>query len=335
MKRGIIIANTGTPASPDPADVAAYLERFLSNPRIVPMNPVVWRQVLRRFVLPKRSVASGKKYEHIWTDDGFQFVNDHFELARKLQAAYQADGEDVLVRMAMSFSEPFIPDAMDELVREGCEHITVLPLYPQNAFSQAYIVADEVFSHARKIRWQGELDVIGDYSGNSVYLHAMADAVRASGFSPERGDRLVMGYHSIPKIDVANGDTYEEMTKATSAWIACELQLPDDSWIMGYQCRFDKRRPWLEPYSHDILDKWWQEGFDGRIFYLCPNFSVDCLETYYDVEGVLKVVWLGRKLEAGMKIHEDSFVYIPCLGASDTHVNVLRDVIANPGNYIV
>ena len=335
MKRGIIIANTGSPASPDPADVAVYLEQFLSNPRIVPMNPLVWKQILKRAVLPKRSIASGKKYETIWTEEGFQFINDHIELARKLERSFADDGEDVIVRAAMSFGKPAIPDTLQELVELGCDSLTVVPLYPQSAYSQAYIVADAVYEWAKRARWSGELIVIGDYSENLDYLQAIADCVRESAFDPESDDRLIFGFHSIPKIDVANGDTYEAMSLFTCEWLARELGLRKGQWSQGFQCRFDEKRTWLEPYSHEILDKWWNEGFTGRVFYICPNFSVDCLETYYDVEGVMKVVWLGRKLEAGQTIREDSFTYIPCLGRTDRHVKVIRSVIANPTNFIV
>ena len=325
--RGVIIANTGSPDSPHPEDVAAYLERFLSNPRIVPMNPIVWKRILHAFVLPKRSILSGKKYETIWNEEGFKFINDHRELARKLEQSFRDDGEDVSVRAAMSFGKPSIESAMSELRAAGCDELVVLPLYPQNAFSQASVVADEVSKAAALIDWSGPLEVVGDYSENELYLQAIAESVRASGFDPSRGDRLIMGFHSIPKTDVDRGDTYEATTSATCAWLANELNIPDGQWALGYQCRFDKRRKWLEPYSHEILDAWWQEGFDGRVFYVCPNFSVDCLETYYDVEGVMKTVWLGRSIESGRKIRRDSFVYIPCLGTTDAHVSVIRDVL--------
>ena len=335
MKHGIIIANTGSPASPDPADVAEYLEVFLSNPRIVPINPLVWKQILKRVVLPRRSVASGEKYATIWSEGGFQFIRNHLELAAKLELSFAADEQDVAVQVAMSFGEPSIRAAMQKLARAGCDQLTVLPLYPQNAFSQAYIVADAVCSCAQDMRWQGGLSVIGDYSGNPVYLKAIADSIRASGYDSGSGDRLVMGFHSIPKVDAEHGDTYEEKTLETCRWLARELGLDEGQWDLGYQCRFDKGRAWLEPYSSEILERYDAEGFDGRVFYVCPNFSVDCLETYYDVERELKADWLKKKAAAGHAIREDSFVYIPCLGASDAHVSVIRDVIANPMSFIV
>ncbi|MBQ9001900.1 MAG: ferrochelatase [Eggerthellaceae bacterium] len=334
MKRGIVIANTGSPASPDPKDVAVYLEQFLSNPRIVPMNPFVWKQILKRAILPKRSVASGAKYATIWTDGGFQFINDHIELARKLERSFAEDGGDVLVRAAMSFGEPSVPSVLHELSDAGCDKITVLPLYPQSAFSQAYIVADAVAAWVEESKWSGNLEVLGDYSENIAYLSAMADAIRNSDFDPVSGDRLLMSFHSIPHKDVDDGDTYEATVHKTCAWLAREIGIRDGQWATGFQSRFDNDRKWVGPFAHEIFEQWHGEGFAGRLFCVCPNFSVDCLETYYDIEVEMKQAWLEHKKQAGQEIRDDSFVYIPCLGPSDAHVKVIRDVLAHPANYI-
>ena len=69
-KTGIIIVNTGSPATPTSEAVAEYLRAFLSDPRICPMNPRLWRLILNRFIIPKRAPVSAAKYASIWTDEG-------------------------------------------------------------------------------------------------------------------------------------------------------------------------------------------------------------------------------------------------------------------------
>ena len=334
MKRALIIVNTGTPDSPRPEDVRAYLKSFLSHPRIVPTNPLLWKVILNGFILRKRSVASSRKYETIWSGDGFKFPHDMKELADKLEGSYAASGDDVVVRYAMSFGKPSIESVMKSVREEGCERLSVLPLYPQNAFSQAFIVADQVKECASRTGWGGSYEIIGDYSDNETYLRAIADSIRAAGFDASDGDRIIMGFHSIPKVDIEHGDTYDVTTARTCEWLAKELGIPDEQWARGFMCRFDKKRTWLEPYSPEVIDKWWYECFEGRLFYVCPNFSIDCLETYYDVVGVLQVMWRGRMLARDVKPRKDLFVYVPCLGASDRHVDVVRDVVDNPSRFL-
>ena len=62
-------------------------------------------------------------------------------------------------------------------------------------------------------------------------------------------DRLLFSYHSIPLADIEAGDTYELQVGASSLQIAGELGLDRNRWTIGYQCRFDKGREWLSPFT--------------------------------------------------------------------------------------
>ena len=326
-KTGIILANTGTPDSPAPEDVRRYLEQFLSNPRIVPMNKRAWWLILHLFILPSRKNSSSEKYKTIWTDEGFAFIRDHMALARAVQHAYDASEIDVSVECAMSFGNPSIENVMRHLRDIGCEKLIVLPLYPQNAFSQASIVADAVELHALSTGWQDAYELIGDYSDNETYLAAIADSIQAAGFDTGR-DRLLMSFHSIPRTDVEQGDTYGANVRSTCLDIARKLGLDSESWAQAFQSRFDKGRAWLGPFTGEVLQKWAKEELDGRLFVACPNFSVDCLETYYDIDTIMRNTW--AELHQGRSDCPE-FVYVPCLGASKAHVNVIMDVLKRSG----
>ncbi len=328
MKRtGIILANTGTPDSPAPEDVRRYLEQFLSNPRIVPMNKFACWLILHLFILPNRKNSSGDKYKTIWTDEGFAFIRDHKALARAVQQAYEASSADVKVACAMSFGNPSIESVMQKLRDAGCEKLIVLPLYPQNAFSQASIVADAVKLYAPLTGWQEAYEIIDDYSDNETYLSAIADSIQSAGFDAKR-DRLLMSFHSIPRTDVEHGDTYGVNVRLTCLDIARRLELDTQSWAQAFQSRFDKGRAWLSPFTSEILQEWAEDKFDGRLFVVCPNFSVDCLETYYDVDNVMRKAW--SELHRGQDSCPE-FVYVPCLGARKKHVEVIMDVIERSG----
>lgn len=304
------------------------------HPRIRPMNKAVWNIILHRFIIPTRSVESSKKYEIIWTDDGFTFVRDHDVIARKIAQALSGKGESAAVAFAMSFGNPSLEHVCAMMRDAGCTSLEVLPLYPQNAYSQAYIVADQVREALADMSWDVDCSIIGDYSANELYLTALADSIRQAGFDAQAGDRLLMGFHSIPRVDVANGDTYEVTTGETCHEIARALSIPKGQWARGFQSRFDKGRKWLDPFVPQILESWVSEGFDGRLFYVCPNFAVDCLETHYDIEIVLRFKWYEMLDEAGIELRDDSFTYVHCLGTSDAHVEALVDVLSNPSHLL-
>ena len=328
VKTGLLLVNTGTPDSPDPKDVRAYLKQFLGNKRIVPVNPVVWFFVLRLFILPHRGMTSGRKYETIWTEKGSPFILDHAALCEKLTRSFAEEGANVVADFAMSFGNPSVESRMRALREAGCEKLVVMPFYPQHAFSQASIVRDDVEACQAKTGWTGKWSFVEDYSANPVYLQAIADSVLAAGFDPTGTDRLLMSFHSIPCVDVENGDTYKETVDATCAAVAKLLGLEEGRWARGFQCRFDKEREWLTPFTQNVLSGWAEEGFSGRLFMVCPNFAVDCLETYYDIGHQFKPHWQDEvRRNGGDDDDPNRFVYVPTLGSTDAHVQVVRSVV--------
>lgn len=323
---GILLANTGTPAAPTPKAVKKYLAKFLMDPRIVPMNRFAWWFILHFAILPKRAKASAEKYEKIWTPQGSPFQINHERLASGLQDYYRRIGENAVVACGMSYSEPSITAALKKLAEKGCGRIVVLPLYPQSAFCTTGSIEDSVARVAKKLRLKGKVEVITDYSDDSVYVKAIASSILNAGFDPDSDDRLLFSFHSIPLNDIDAGDTYELQTGSSSLHIASELGLDRKRWTIAYQCRFDKGRDWLQPFSKDVLKRWARAG-EGRVFVVCPNFAVDCLETLYDVEYELRAVFAGQRRDCGESYRRDDFVYVPCLNKSKAHLRVLTHVL--------
>lgn len=285
------------------------------DPRICPMPPAIWKVILNRFILPKRAVASAEKYAGIWQEAGSPLIATMDSLAHKLD---ESCGEDFEVRPAMSYGAPSIDEALGELRKIGCESLVVIPLYPQSALSTSSVVKDKLESALSALNWQPSLRFVESYSAHDGYLDAIADSIRQAGF--RESDRLLMAFHSIPMRDISAGDTYAQQVTDTTSGIADRLGLSDDQWIVGFQCRFDKGRTWLGPFTNEAIDAL-GNGYE-RLFVVTPNFSVDCLETLYDVEVELR--------ERLANTHESvELVYVPCLNDSSAQVELLRDIIRN------
>lgn len=323
---GVLLVNTGTPAEPKPRAVRTYLSKFLMNRRIAPMNRVAWWMILHFFILPKRGRVSAAKYEKIWTDEGSPFTVAHERLRGGLASYFSHEGLDVEVRCGMSFSEPSVLACVKSLREAGCTRLVVLPLYPQSAYSTTGAVCDAVEAALRKTRWNVPCHIIEGYHEHPTYIRAIAASIKHAGFDPESDDRVLFSFHSIPLTDIEAGDTYELQTGASSLQIASELGIDRNRWTIGYQCRFDKGREWLKPYTTDVLARW-AEADVGRIFFVCPNFAVDCLETLYDIDYELKPHYFDCVRAAGREPVSDSFLYVPCLDRSRAHVRVLAEVL--------
>lgn len=323
---GVLLVNTGTPDEPKPRAVRKYLGKFLMDRRIAPMNRACWWLILHLCILPRRGTVSAGKYAKIWTADGSPFAVAHDRLRSGVEAALRAEGVDAHVRCGMSYSDPSVLDCLRELKDAGCTRLVVLPLYPQSAHSTTGSVSDSVHAGLARTRWNVPMQFIERYSDNDAYVSAIAASVEAAGFAAEAGDRLLFSFHSIPLKDIEAGDTYELETGSTSLSVAGALGLARTQWTIGYHCRFDKGREWLSPFSRDVLARWAEAGA-GRVFVVCPNFAVDCLETLYDIEFELKPFFLDQACAAGREAAEGDFVYVPCLDRSRAHVNVLANVL--------
>ena len=52
--KGLLLLNLGTPEAPQTAEVRRYLREFLSDPRVLDMNPVGRALLLNLVILPFR-----------------------------------------------------------------------------------------------------------------------------------------------------------------------------------------------------------------------------------------------------------------------------------------
>ena len=65
-KTGVLIVNLGTPDSTSWFDIRKYLKEFLSDRRVIEVNPIIWQIILNLFILTFRPSKTAKAYKEIW-----------------------------------------------------------------------------------------------------------------------------------------------------------------------------------------------------------------------------------------------------------------------------
>ena len=68
-KTGVLIINLGTPDTTNWFDIRKYLREFLSDRRVIEVNPLVWQIILNLFILNFRPSKTAKAYKEIWMKD--------------------------------------------------------------------------------------------------------------------------------------------------------------------------------------------------------------------------------------------------------------------------
>ncbi len=111
--KGVLLINLGTPEEPTAQAVRRYLGAFLSDRRVIQMNPIFWQPILHGMIMPFRGPRSAKLYQKIWTDEGSPLLTITKAQAEQLQTLLP----EQRVRFAMSYSQPSIENELTAMTQ--------------------------------------------------------------------------------------------------------------------------------------------------------------------------------------------------------------------------
>jgi len=307
---GVLLVNLGTPDAPTPAAVRRYLKQFLSDPRVIEKDSLLWKIALNGVILPVRSRRKARDYRAIWNRDKNEspFKTITRSQAEKLAGILEPLGKHVIVDWAMRYGSPSIASRLEVMVTWGCERILVMPLYPQYSAATTATVCDEVYRFLTKQRRQPALRILPAYYEDPYYIEVLASSLKAELKSlPFTPDVIIASYHGMPKDYVAKGDPYQSQCTRTTELLRKQLGVDDTKLLMTFQSRFG-RAQWLEPYTINTVRSLARRGVQNLVV-MMPGFSADCLETLEEI-----AVENARVFKrAGGR----NFAAIPCLNDSE------------------
>ena len=317
-KTGVLLVNLGTPDSTSWWDIRKYLKEFLSDRRVIEVNPFVWQIILNLFILTFRPSKTAKAYKEIWMQKENMSPLRYYTLMQTKKLGEKFDNNKIIVDYAMRYGNPSIKSIMTNLHKEGCENIIVLPLYPQYAAPTTATVCDEVYRTLLKMRWQPSLQIVPHYESEPLYIDALVNSINKKiselNWKP---DLIIASYHGIPKKYFEKGDPYHCYCQKTSRLMSEKYkEIPIKT---TFQSRFGPQE-WLQPYTDKTLENLPKEG-KKNILVICPGFSSDCVET-------LEEIAIQGK-ESFMKSGGKNFDVIPCLNDNDDHINLIKKLISN------
>lgn len=321
---GVLLVNLGTPDAPTPAAVRKYLAEFLSDPRVIEIPPFAWQPVLHGVVLRTRPSKSAARYAAIWTKDGSPLAI-HTNKQKVLLAGYLGQrlttlglpADLAIIEQAMRYGNPPLGAAIERLRTAGCDHILVVPLYPQYAASTTGSVVDAVAAHLLRARRVPGLRIVDTFHDDPGYIAALAATVNDYWTRHGQPEHLVLSFHGLPRRALTRGDPYHCFCQVTGRLLARELGLESRQWTLAFQSRFGRGR-WLEPYTATILARL-GAARPRRIDVFAPGFVADCLETLEElaIEGKRTFQAAGGQ----------DYNVIPCLNEHPRWIAALADIV--------
>jgi len=320
LATGLLLINLGTPDAPTTPAVRRYLREFLSDPRVIDINPVGRALLLNLIILPTRPAKSAAAYRKIWDPErGSPLLAHSKDLAAGVQAGLGAGWQ---VELAMRYGAPSIADALERL--RACERIVVLPLYPQHAASSTSTSVARVMELATA-KWDvAPIDVVPAFYADAGFLDAWAEVAKPV-LADARADHVMFSFHGLPERQIRkSGDAqclasptccertppntcYRAQCYFTAKELSQRLAIAD--YTVCFQSRLG-RTPWITPHTDVVLDE--LAKTHKRLVVFCPAFVADCLETLEEIGMRAKEQWLAAGGE--------ELVLVPSLNATSAWV---------------
>ena len=317
-KTGVLIINLGTPDSTSWFDIRKYLKEFLSDRRVIEVNPILWQLILNLVILNLRPSKTAKAYKEIWMKNENMSPLLYYTSKQSEKISEKISNENLIIDFAMRYGNPSINSKIKMLHDKGCENLIILPLYPQYAAATTATVCDEVYRTLMKMRWQPSLKIIPHYESNPMYINALVNSINEKlkniNWKP---DLILASYHGIPKKYFDKGDPYHCYCHKTTRLISEKFTSIEIR--TSFQSRFGPQE-WLQPYTDKTLEELPKQG-KKNILTICPGFSSDCVETLEEI--------LIQGKESFIEAGGENFDMVPCLNDNEDHINLLKNLIEN------
>ena len=316
-KTGALIINLGTPDSTSWWDIRRYLKEFLSDRRVIEVNPLIWKIILNLFILTFRPSKTSHAYKQIWRKKTNESPLLYFTKNQAKELSKEIGSEKIVVDFAMRYGNPSINSKLNKLKEEGCENIIILPLYPQYAAATTATVCDEVYRSLMRMRWQPSLQIIPHYESDPLYIDALVNSIeRKVNEIKWKPDLIISSYHGIPKSYFEKGDPYHCYCHKTTRLM--KEKYKEIEIQTTFQSRFGPQE-WLTPYTDKTIESLPSKGVKNLLI-ICPGFASDCVETLEEINIQ------GR--ESFIEKGGINFDLIPCLNDNPEHIKLFKKLIS-------
>jgi protoporphyrin/coproporphyrin ferrochelatase len=318
-KIGILLMNLGTPEATSYWPMRRYLKEFLSDRRVIEVNPVLWWFILNGIILMFRPQKSGKAYEKIWNkvlnESPLKTITRGQSV--KLQEALK-DRPEIIVDWAMRYGQPPVAARVEALKAQGCDRILFFPLYPQYSAATTATALDKCFDTLKTMRWQPAIRSVPPYFEHPAYIDALAKSLKQHIKElPWKPDLILASYHGLPREYVIKGDPYYNHCMITTDLLREKMKLSSEHLQVVFQSRFG-RAEWLQPYAQDMVEGLPAKGIKNLVMVM-PGFSADCVET-------LEEVAIGLD-ESFKHAGGANFSAVPCLNDGALSIDMLEILV--------
>ncbi|MDX9689660.1 MAG: ferrochelatase [Proteobacteria bacterium] len=204
------------------------------------------------------------------------------ENTRKQAVALQAVlGTDYRCFVGMSYSHPFIYEAVHHAITLWPEQIVLLPLYPQYSTTTTFSALKEGRRALARAQFAGKVSIIDHFYDLPTYIDLLVERTKqAFSEAQEAGaPRVLFSAHGLPERIVKQGDPYPDQCARLVDLILQKMGKKIDS-VLCFQSRLGPVR-WIGPFTDEEIVKAAQ---DHRPIVIVPiSFVCEHAETLVEL----------------------------------------------------
>lgn len=317
-KKAIVLINTGSIKSLDRHEYIAFMRRFLGDKNVVKL-PYFVKILLFYVIFPLRSKGIIKKYKEIFLDNQNPYFIYSDNLVKNLNTKSLNNHLDYEFYLTQLYTKPFVDDVLKKLLIDdklSLKDILFIPLYPQFCRATTKASIDYIKDTLNRLfikYTNDDIKYIQSYCYKDDYKKAIYLNYKDKIISYDLDKTLfIITYHSMLKESIASGDSYEKECLYTTQLFKKTLNLKHV--LHTYQSAAGKKTLWLGPHLDEEIVKISNQGFKDVVA-ISPTFSIDCLETLYEIAIEYKEMFL--------KSGGTNFSYLHALNDSNEHVDLI------------
>lgn len=308
---GILLVQLGAPEAATPDAVKEYLLSFLGDSHTLGNPPFFWQPLLRHIIAPLRCHASAAKYQEMLT----QCRVEEMPLLTHTRAFAEGVAEHLKNQFPVAYAfqhgcKPSIAEALNTLASQGARHIRVIPLYPQRSDVTTGAVRDQVQTIVGASS-QFHVEYLEGFWDRPAWVQSVVRSIQKCW---DNHTHLLLSWHGIQEKRILAGDSYQKDCEMSSDRIGKALGI---SPTVTYQSKFGFAK-WLGPSTFEVLKNLGKK--QARVLVACPAFTVDNLETLYEIDVEAKSIFLKA---GGVR-----FDRVPCLNGDPDWVRDFASTIA-------
>lgn len=281
MKTRIIIAEIGSSKSSSIKDTRTFLKNFLSNRKVVDLNPFFWKTILYLFILPFRAKKVATKYKWLIDKFGFQPLIYHTnQMAEILSGLTPANIE---VQSCFVLDDDSIKSALNGL--EKFEKLIVVPNYPQYSEATSGLIIEKIQNFLKRTSTRTMVTYLKDFPFYESFIEGSANKINQQ--LDKSVNALILSFHGYPMERIQKGgDPYLDQCNKTFFDICKKLDFKNVH--IAFQSKFG-RGQWTTPATDHLALQLVAAG-KKKIAIYCPSFLVDCLETAHEIDHELRTL---------------------------------------------